>query len=176
MLFARDRSCQATGAVTCQFLQVPVGIIFVSSFPSGCCICACAGGDTLYVADTGNNCIRSVALASGQTRTVAGSQAKGLRDGPGLSASFTRPMSVAVNSDDSMLFVADTGNAQLRAVALEGEGGAQAGVYTVAANRTLLGMSMPLKNPADLTVSRDGRVLYVTVSDNSVERKLKDPN
>eukprot|EP00241_Pyramimonas_parkeae_P004488 CAMPEP_0114233506 /NCGR_PEP_ID=MMETSP0058-20121206/5202_1 /TAXON_ID=36894 /ORGANISM="Pyramimonas parkeae, CCMP726" /LENGTH=839 /DNA_ID=CAMNT_0001345103 /DNA_START=432 /DNA_END=2951 /DNA_ORIENTATION=- len=139
------------------------------SFPRG--ICLSQGGDTLYVADTGNNCIRSVALASGQTRTIAGSQAKGLRDGPGLSASFTRPMSVAANSDDSMLFVADTGNAQLRAVALEREGGAQPGVYTVAANRTLLGMSMPLKNPADLTVSRDGRVLYVTDRDAQCVRR-----
>jgi DNA-binding beta-propeller fold protein YncE len=76
-------------------------------------------------------------------------------------ASFTRPTSLVLNADGSMLYVTDTGNAQLRAVAMRAEGGAA--VFTVTQNRTLMGGTPALRNPFDLSVTRDGRTVYVTV-------------
>jgi hypothetical protein len=49
------------------------------AFPRG--ITMGGAGDVLYLADTGNNCIRSVMLPSGHTQTFAGSSVKGLKDG-----------------------------------------------------------------------------------------------
>ena len=66
-----------------------------------------------------------------------------------------------MNADDSMLYVTDTGNAQLRAVSMRAEGGAA--VFTVTQNRTHMGGSPALRNPFDLSVTRDGRTVFVTV-------------
>jgi hypothetical protein len=66
-------------------------------------------------------------------------------------------------ADNSMLYVTDTGNSLLRAVSLLGSG--LPAVYTVSPNRTQLGDVTNLRNPFDLTVSRDGRVIFITVSD-----------
>jgi hypothetical protein len=42
----------------------------------------------LYVADTGNHCIRRIALATGQMTIFAGSGSPGDRDGAGNAAQF----------------------------------------------------------------------------------------
>jgi hypothetical protein len=55
------------------------GINAKFAFPRG--ITMGGAGDVLYLADTGNNCIRSVMLPSGHTQTFAGSSVKGLKDG-----------------------------------------------------------------------------------------------
>lgn len=67
-----------------------------------------AGGDRLYITDTGNRRIR-VVESDGRVLTVAGNGEGGLVDGMLLSASFVQPVAIAVD-DLGTVFVAD-GNA-----------------------------------------------------------------
>jgi sugar lactone lactonase YvrE len=74
----------------------------------------------LYVADTGNSCLRQVSPA-GVVTTLAGLPTiSGLKDGTGVEAWFNQPRSIALESGGTSLLVADTGNAALRRVSLAG--------------------------------------------------------
>jgi sugar lactone lactonase YvrE len=78
---------------------------------------AAGPGGILYVADTGNHCIRRVS-ASGQVTTFAGrcsSEEEGKEDGPVRDASFSYPQGVAAASDGTV-YVADTGNNAIRRI------------------------------------------------------------
>ncbi|MFT3829279.1 MAG: family 43 glycosylhydrolase [Opitutaceae bacterium] len=84
------------------------------SGPTGMVIAT--NGD-IYIADTQNNTIRKIA-ASGAVSTVAGLPGvAGLKDGTGADAWFNQPRDVALDGAGN-LYVADTGNATLRKVAL----------------------------------------------------------
>ena len=67
---------------------------------------------TLFVADTGNDRIRSV--HDGIVATVAGN-VRGASDGTALAATFRDPRGIAVG-DDGTIYVADTGNGLIRQV------------------------------------------------------------
>ncbi|HEY8995707.1 MAG TPA: hypothetical protein VIM71_13650 [Lacunisphaera sp.] len=74
----------------------------------------------VYIADTGNNCIRRLALG-GTVTTVAGiAGISGKRSGPGDQALFNQPK--AVLSFPTAVVVADTGNSLLRTVTLTNSG------------------------------------------------------
>ncbi len=73
----------------------------------------------VYVADTGNSTIRKIA-ANGVVTTIAGLPGiAGLLDGAGSNAWFNQPKGLVLNSS-GILYVADTGNAAIRAVTLAG--------------------------------------------------------
>lgn len=63
----------------------------------------------VYVADTGNHCIRRIAALDGSVTTVAGTGVAGLRDGSGGVAQFSSPAGLVCAADGSIL-VADVGN------------------------------------------------------------------
>jgi Matrixin/Immunoglobulin domain/NHL repeat len=78
------------------------------------------GSGNLYVADTGNSCIRKI-TPTGVVTTFAGlPTAAGLQDGPGTAALFNQPRALVIDSGSANLFVADTGNAAIRKIALDG--------------------------------------------------------
>lgn len=84
-------------------------------FSSPCGLAADQAGN-IYVADTGNHCIRTID-AKGKTSLVAGvPQQGGYRDGDTGEALFMEPSSVAV-AEDGSLYVADTGNQRIRRIA-----------------------------------------------------------
>ncbi|EQC26589.1 hypothetical protein SDRG_15529 [Saprolegnia diclina VS20] len=75
-------------------------------------------GSTLYIADTGNHCIRSVALDSTALilATVAGTcDTWGYIDGTPSSTLFNSPQGLALDADDT-IYVSDTGNHALRKI------------------------------------------------------------
>ncbi|MEO6993700.1 MAG: hypothetical protein ABI273_08725, partial [Lacunisphaera sp.] len=73
----------------------------------------------VYVADTGNSVIRKIA-SNGVVTTIAGlAGIAGLMDGAGSNAWFNQPKGIALSSS-GVLYVADTGNAAIRAVTLAG--------------------------------------------------------
>lgn len=81
---------------------------------------------TVYVADAGDsNRIRKIA-PDGIVTTLAGGN-EGYSDGPATSASFNTPSGLALGPDGG-LFVADTGNNQIRKITRDGQ------VSTVAGN------------------------------------------
>ncbi len=74
----------------------------------------------VYVADTWNNTIRVVS-PSGAVRTLAGAAGvQGSGDGTGSGATFARPRALAVDAAGTV-YVADTGNDMVRAIAPDGE-------------------------------------------------------
>lgn len=75
-------------------------------------------GDLLYVADTENNRIRCVDLASGKVSTVVGTGEAGFSGdgGPAVAAQLSFPMDLEV--EGGTLWIADTDNQRVRAVDL----------------------------------------------------------
>ncbi len=71
---------------------------------------------TAYIADTSNNCIRTVSSA-GVTATLAGQcgTAGGYTDGAALSARFNAPVGIAVASNGTV-YVADSNNDDIRVI------------------------------------------------------------
>lgn len=71
------------------------------------------GGSNVYVADTGNNCVRRIS-AAGAVSTVAGiAGIAGSRDGTSTSALFNQPQAILVSTG---ILVADTGNSVIRSI------------------------------------------------------------
>ena len=87
-------------------LQEPSGLVF--------------GDGVLFIADSGNNRIRAIDLATGLIRTVAGAGAPGSSgdDGPAIEALLNAPSALAVAADASVLYIADTDNHRVRVVNL----------------------------------------------------------
>jgi sugar lactone lactonase YvrE len=110
----------------------------------------------IYVADTYNDRIRKIST-SGQVTTVAGAGRPGYADGEGANAVFDTPCAVVV-SPDGTLFVADTGNNQLRKITPAGQVTTFAINFVAETNRTWL------RSPVGLVLTHDG-FLYVTEFD-----------
>ncbi|AWI08751.1 pectinesterase family protein [Ereboglobus luteus] len=97
-----------------------------------------ASGANIYVADTGNHTIRKVTPA-GDVITLAGlATVSGQSDGEGMNALFNQPTALALDSSGRTLYVADTGNAAVRKIAISGT---SATVTTLAV--TLVSDTMP---------------------------------
>jgi len=75
-------------------------------------------GTSLYVADTGNNRIRAVTIATGATRRIAGSGKAGFRNARGSAAQFSSPYGLVLSADGKILYVVDRGNHAIRAITL----------------------------------------------------------
>ncbi len=89
------------------------------------------GSGNIYVADTGNHCIRRI-TKEGKTSLVAGVPGTGgMRDGACEEALFLEPEGVAV-AEDGSIYVADTGNQRICRIA-DGQvvtlAGGSGGVY-----------------------------------------------
>ncbi len=79
------------------------------------------GGGTLYVADVGNNRVRSVDLTTGAVGTVAGGvigYLDGIFAGSAGAVRFNRPSAVAYDASAQALVVTDSGNHRIRRVGI----------------------------------------------------------
>ncbi|HEX5733486.1 MAG TPA: SMP-30/gluconolactonase/LRE family protein [Blastocatellia bacterium] len=72
---------------------------------------------TLYVSDFAGNRIRRID-SEGNVSTVAGDQKTKFRDGPGITATFNLPRGITLDRQRGILYVADTENQRVRAIAL----------------------------------------------------------
>src|SRR2546428_1071351 len=72
----------------------------------------------IYVADTGNNRIRRIAV-DGPVSTLAGSATPGFQDGAGAQARFNAPRGLALDNQGNA-YVADSGNSSVRAITPSG--------------------------------------------------------
>ncbi|HBA89301.1 MAG TPA: hypothetical protein DCZ75_15335 [Geobacter sp.] len=74
-------------------------------------------GTNLYVADSSNNTIRKIVIATGEVSTLAGTAgARGATDAVRAQASFFTPRGIA--TDGSNVYVADSGNQVIRKIVL----------------------------------------------------------
>jgi len=104
---------------------------------------------------------------------VAGSGEGALKDGPFLHAAFLRPGELVLSEDGKTLYVADSGNHALRAIALDRQDGVSTlcGVG-IAGNLDGIGTAASLSSPTQVQASDDGKSLYLLDQDNTAVRHL----
>jgi sugar lactone lactonase YvrE len=93
----------ADGAADAAMFSLPVGLALY--------------GDSLLVADSANNRIRSVSVLDGGVTTLAGTGEPGAADGAALQAELSLPSGLFINK--TTLYIADTGNNLIRVLDLE---------------------------------------------------------
>ncbi|MEB3197168.1 MAG: NHL repeat-containing protein [Candidatus Sericytochromatia bacterium] len=134
------------------------------SWPQGLAL----GSDgTLYVADSGNHCIRKVSR-EGTVSTWAGSH-QGAADGTGASAQFHSPAGLALHRDGT-LYVADAGNHRIRKISRDGVVSTVAGSVRGFADGQ--GAAAQFSSPCGVALGSNGP-LYVTDKDNHRIRVIR---
>ncbi len=139
----------------------------------------------VYIADAASYCIRRIS-AAGVVSTVAGTEA-GIGagtsiDGAGNVAAFHAPSAIAASLDGRTLFVADSGNNEIRRIALTGSDPANPADWTVTTiagsagaeayvDRTT-GDKARFSDPAGIALDAAGH-LYVTEFDGNRVRSLQ---
>jgi sugar lactone lactonase YvrE len=91
------------------------GVAASFNHPTGLAV---GGSGTVYVADQENHMIRKIS-PEGDVTTLAGSTSEGAADGAGPAASFSRPVSLAVDASGN-LYVADQNNHKIRKIGPDG--------------------------------------------------------
>jgi sugar lactone lactonase YvrE len=147
-------------AATLALLSAPQGLAFGAT-------------GNLYIADTGNNCIRMVNSA-GNITTIAGSGVPGFfgDSGAAISGQFNEPWGVTVAIDGS-IYVADFGNNRIRRIdmtsgILSTVSGTGIASYTGDGGPAI---SATLNNPASVVTDAAGN-LYIADSENNAVRKV----
>jgi NHL repeat len=125
-------------------------------------------GTNLYVADTGNNEIRKIVIATTEVSTLAGLGVPGSMDGVGSAATFNYP--AGITTDGTNLYVADVNNSVIRKIEI-----VTAKVSTFAGPGSLgsgdgIGSAASFGNPEGITT--DGTNLYVADTANNKIRKI----
>jgi sugar lactone lactonase YvrE len=128
-------------------------------------------GANLYVADSGNDTIRKMVIATSVVTTLAGTPlTPGFTDGTGAAALFSNP--IGITTDGFNLYLADYGNNTIRKIVI-----ATAVVTTLAGNAAVPAGSADgtgataLFNSPD-AVTTDGTNLYVADNGNNTIRKI----
>jgi DNA-binding beta-propeller fold protein YncE len=133
-------------------------------------------GSNLYVADSGNNRIRKIVIATGKVSTLAGEGAAGAADGKAATATFNRPQGITIDATNANLYVADTLNNKIRKVVIaDGSVSTVAGVaYTVGANTAVDGKGTvaTFNWPQGIAIDATSTNLYVADTNNNKIRKI----
>jgi sugar lactone lactonase YvrE len=145
-----------------------VGPVARFNYPKG----ITTDGINLYVADSGNNTIRSIVIFSGNVSPLAGAYLGA--DGSGPSASMNSPY--GVTTDGINLYVADRSSNKIRKVVIAtGAVTTLAGTGLTSCNASAcalddIGTAATFSNPTSITT--DGVNLYVADNSNNKIRKI----
>jgi len=123
----------------------------------------------LYVADSQNHSIRRIAV-DGTVTTLAGSGRPGNLNGLGSSAQFSSSIGLTLDSSGN-LFVADSGNHQIRKVTPEGAVTTAAGTGSPGLVNGAAGQAQ-FSHPEGIAASANG-VLYVADTRNHILRRIE---
>jgi sugar lactone lactonase YvrE len=127
------------------------------------------GSGNLYVADTNNDTIRRIVLASGTVTTVAGQVgANGSADGTGSQAQFYFPSGLATDTAGN-LYIADTDNHTIRRMAVSGGVTTIAGQVGTGGSADGIDGATRFNFPTGLAVDNSGGV-YIADTDNHAIR------
>jgi sugar lactone lactonase YvrE len=137
------------------------------NYPTGV---ACDAQGNLYVADSYNNQIRKIVLATGAVTTLAGSGKDGGSDGVGTTASFYHPCGIAADAQGN-LYVAGGLNSAIRKIVI-----ATGAVTTIAGSSCTgsadgKGAAASFNYPSGVALDGEGS-LYVVDEGNNEIRKI----
>ncbi len=127
-------------------------------------------GFNLYIADTANNTIRKLVIASGQVTTIAGSPGiAGSQDGVGSGALFDGP--AGITTDGTSLYITDFNNNTIRQLVLAtGAVTTLAGVPGLPGIIDGVGTGGLFNGPFGITT--DGNALYIADFNNNTIRQI----
>lgn len=128
-------------------------------------------GQTLYVADLGNNRIRRIDLATMKVATLSGSGEFGVADGPPAEATFGQPIGLAVDLDGT-LYVSEFSGARIRRVDPAGNATTLAGIDRQK-YRDGPGLTAAFRSLRGLAIDAEQGVLYVADYENSRVRRIQ---
>jgi sugar lactone lactonase YvrE len=130
---------------------------------------AVAPNGTIYVADSGNHCIREI--SGGVVSTFAGSPGIwGSADGGGTNAQFNGPVGLAFDSRTN-LFVSDANNDTIRKITPDGTVTTFAGAAGVDGANDGNSTAARFRSPAELAFDKKGN-LFVADSFNQIIREI----
>lgn len=129
----------------------------------------------LYVADSGNNKIRKISIASGATTSLTGQTNNQVAAGPADSAtsasvSFNNPTGITLDSSNTYLYVADSWNNKIRQVSISS--GATVSITGTTSTKLSVGSSdgrglaASFNNPYGITIDTTNTYLYVADTAN----------
>ena len=130
-------------------------------------------GTNLYVADSGNNTIRKIVIATGAVTTLAGQAGvSGATDGAGTAATFNYPS--GITTDGTNLYVVDTRNNKIRQIVIA------TGVVTSLTGTANTAMASGAADGAGTAatfnflfgITTDGTNLYVADANNNKIRRI----
>ncbi|MEW6211680.1 MAG: SMP-30/gluconolactonase/LRE family protein [Acidobacteriota bacterium] len=130
-------------------------------------------GRFLFVADTNNNRVRRIELATGRVTTVAGSGLGGTTDGPAIEATFFQPIGLAIDLDGILYISEVTGN-RIRRLDTSGN------VTTLAGGDGLrfkdgAGLEARFNSPRGLIIDRQRGMLFVADTEHFAIRTIQLP-
>jgi sugar lactone lactonase YvrE len=130
------------------------------------------GAGNVYVADTGNHCIRVVS-PDGQVSTLAGAKEPGYADGQGAEARFSFPAGIAVDAEGN-LYVADTANHRIRRITPDGvvttlAGSGEPGDADGPAGET------QFRGPEGVVVDAGGNLIVADTGNHRVRKVVLNP-
>lgn len=124
--------------------------------------------NTIYVADTYNECIRKI--QNGQVTTLAGSGIQGDEIGPGASARFYHP--TGVDFYNGYVYVCDDGNHRIKRIDGQGNVSYVAGDGSPGTTNGAA-LSARFYNPTEVRVNSTG-IIYVSDYGNNTIRKIEN--
>ncbi|OIQ90481.1 pseudomonalisin precursor [mine drainage metagenome] len=127
----------------------------------------------LYVADTGNDTIREIAV-NGTVSTIAGAAGlKGAVDGTGSHARFNLPYGLALAADGS-IYVADAGNDAIRRISPGGVVSTIAGMLGISGAIDGVGSSARFNFPMALSFDGQGRLWVADTGNDAIRMVTAD--
>ena len=126
------------------------------------------GAGTIYVADGGNDTIRTIDVATATVATLAGTGGQaGSTDGTGAAARFNGPAGLALSG--GTLYVADGSNHTIRAVDVASKAVTTlAGTAGAKGTTDGTGAAARFNNPAGLTLDGNGNLYVADMSNHAI--------
>lgn len=124
----------------------------------------------VFIADTGNSIIRKITSAGVVTTLAGSSSSQGYRDGNGTAAWFNSPSALTVDGVGNV-YVADSGNAVIRKIAVDGTVTTLAGTAGSTGTADGTGATARFNQPSGIVVDSAG-TLFVGDTYNQTVRKV----
>ena len=126
----------------------------------------------VYIADTANHVIRRIDPLGAVTTLAGTAGSAGSANGTGSAARFSSPSGIVVDSTGANLYVADTGNHQIRKIVISTGVVTTVAGSTTSGNADASGTSARFNGPKALALNSAGTDLFIADSGNHRIRRI----